>query len=367
MGFKKRLIRLAFSNFAKLTSQKIGIKTRKAVGKPTGIFISITNRCNLRCKQCEVPLLADPQKELSTEQWKGILRNLADWLSITVLRFSGGEPFLREDMPELIEYGNQLGLLSGVITNGQLIDHQLAARIVQAGTFNVSLSIDGMQKGHDFVRGDGSFEKVSNAAGFLNKARKDKNSDMRIIVKVTMMETNLDEIVDLVKWVRDEGLTGISISPLLENLATSSHDDGWFEKSPLWIKDSKKLDKTIDTLVEMSGAGSPILNPQNYLIGIKDYFRNPTAPMPDDFQCHVGYDHFRIDPNGDVYLCPLIKNALVGNVVESTPSEIWFGDKAVVSRKEIAACRRNCLVACQYKRSLKENFSFFMKLFKQPG
>lgn len=364
MDSKTKLIKLAFNNAGKLALQKVSLKTGKALGKPTSIFISITNRCNLRCRQCEVPLLGDRSKELSTEQWKKILEELHEWLGIAVLRWSGGEPFLREDILELLSYSTNLGMLSGVITNGQLIDRDLAARIVESGTFNVSLSIDGMQQGHDHVRGKGTFEKVTAAARFLNEARKSRKSCLKIIIKLTVMETNLDEIMDLVDWVEQEGLDGISISSLLETLATSSPDQRWFEKNPLWVRDLEKLDRVVDALVARAGHGSSIINPQSYLAGIKAYFRDPTMPMPKEFTCHVGYDHFRIDPNGDVYLCPLIKNALVGNVAESSPSEISSSSKAVISRKEISACRRNCLVACQYKRTLKENFSFFMKLFR---
>jgi len=364
MNFKKRLIRSALGNVTKLALQKVSLATGSVLSKPTGIFIAVTNRCNLRCRQCEVPRLTAFHDELSTEQWKKVLRELRVWLGTPILRWSGGEPFMRKDMIEVLEYSAGLGMLNSVITNGQLIDKKLAERIVDAEVFNISLSIDGLQKGHDFVRGEGTFAKVTAAARFLNEARRNRNSDMRIIVKVTMMETNLDEINGLVDWVEQEGLRGISISPLLETLATANPDPKWFETSPLWIRDVEKLDRVMDELIARAGPKSVILNPGPYLRGIKEYFRNPNAPKPPDFTCHVGHDHFRIDPNGAVYLCPMIASALVGNVAESSPEQVWKSSEAAVSRKEIASCRRNCLVACQYKRSFSENFEFFLKLFK---
>lgn len=364
MGSKVKLVKLALNNAVKLCLQKASSNTGLDLSKPTSIFISITNRCNLRCTQCDVPALGDRNKELSTEQWKEVLKELHNWLGIAVLRWSGGEPFLRDDMLELLSYGTDLGMLSSIISNGQLIDRDMASRIVDSGVFNVSLSTDGMQSGHDHVRGQGTFEKVTAAARFLNETRKAKNSSMKIIIKLTVMETNLDEIIDLVDWVEKEGLDGISISSLLETLATSSPDHNWFEKNPLWVRDMDKLDRVMDELVDRVGRGSSIINPQSYLAGIKEYFRNPTVPMPEDFTCHVGHDHFRIDPNGDVYLCPLITNALVGNVARNTPRQIWTSPEAEISRKEIYNCRKNCLVACQHKRNLRENMNFFLKLFR---
>ena len=362
MNVRTKLIKLSFYNISKLVLQNISLKTGKVLGKPTGIFISITNRCNLHCKQCDVPLLASRKKELSTDQWKKILTELQNWLGTTMLRWSGGEPFLREDMLELIEHGNQLGLLSGVITNGQLIDQQLATQIVQAGTFNISLSIDGMQKGHDFVRGDGSFKKVSNAAIFLNKARKDQNSDMRILVKVTIMETNLNEILDLIDWAQKEGVNAISISPLLETLGTTEPSPHWFEKSPLWVKDLKKLNYVVDCLAKRTGPNGLVLNPKAYVEAIKDYFRDPTVPTPPDFHCPVGHEHFRIERNGDVFLCPFLPP--IGNLTENTPRQIWTSTEAKKTRKNIKLCRRNCLVACQHRRTISEHLDLFLKLFK---
>lgn len=364
MGFKMRLIRSAFSNTSRMALQRISLKTGWELSKPTGIFISVTHRCNLRCKQCEVPLLGGHSEELSTEQWKEVLRQLQQWLGSPIVRWSGGEPFLRKDMLELLRYSTELGLLSGVITNGQLIDKELAEQIVDAGTFNVSLSIDGMQKGHDFVRGQGAFAKAALAAGFLSEARRKSKSDMKIIVKVTIMETNLDEIVDLVDWVQKEGLTGVSISPLMETLAVANPDPRWFKKDPLWVRDLVKLDSVVDELIEKSGSDSVILNPRSSLVAMKDYFRDPMVPKSAEFTCHVGHDHFRIEPNGDVYLCPMVPSALVGSLVQNTPRQIWKSPEAAVSRKKIAACRKNCLVACQHKRTLGENFDFFLKLFK---
>ncbi len=363
MSYRTRLVRTALGNVTKLALQRISMATDSVLSKPTSVFILVTHSCNLRCKQCNVPRLTDLSSELSTEQWKKILRQLHEWLGPVILRWGGGEPFMRKDMLELLKYSAELGMLSNVVTNGHLINKILAERIVEADTFCLSVSIDGMQKGHDFVRGDGAFAKAVAAIRFLNEARSRNKSDMRIMINTTLMETNLDEINDLVNWAETEGLNGVSISALQETLATAKPDPRWFEKSPLWVRNLKKLDRVIDDLIKKSGPKSAVINPPTYLRGIKKYYHDPTAPKPTDFTCHVGLDHFRIGPHGYVCLCPYIPSSLVGNLIESTPEQIWKSQKATVSRKKIKACHKNCSISCLYKRSLSEKFEFFLKLF----
>ena len=364
MSVRGKLVRIALSNASKLALQRISLATNSVLSKPRGIFIRITHNCNLRCMQCNVPLLYNLSNELSTEQWKKIFRQLRKWLGTAMLRLGGGEPFTRKDMIELLKYSTELGMFNSVVTNGQLIDRELAEKIVEAGTFCLSISIDGMQKGHDFVRGEGTYAKAANTAHLLNKVRHDSKSDMRIKVNVTIMETNLDEIIDLVDWVETEGLDGISISALMETFGTANPDPMWFKKSPLWVRNLAKLDRVIDDLIKRSGPKSAVINPPTYLRGIMEYYRDPTAPKPAGFTCYVGHEDFRIGPYGHVYLCPFITSPLVGNLIESTPEQIWKSQKAAVSRKKIATCRKNCSNPCLYKRSLRENFELFLQLFK---
>jgi len=365
MSFRGKLVQTALGNVTKLALQRISWATDSVLSKPTGIFILTTFNCNLRCKHCDVPLWGDLSKELSTEQWKRILQQLHEWLGPVILRWAGGEPFVRKDQLELLKYSAELGMLNSVVTNGVLIDRELAEEKKKKKTFCVSVSIDGMQKGHDFVRGEGTFAKAVAAIRLLKKARRDRKSDMRIMVNVTIMETNLDEIIDLVNWVETEGLNGVSFAALQETLATANPNPKWFEESSLWVQNLEKLDKVIGDLVERSGPKSAIINPPTYLRSISEYYHDPMALKPTDFTCHVGHDHFRIGSRGYVCLCPHIPSPLVGNLIESTPEQIWKSPAASIVRKKIVACRKNCCIPCLYKRSLSENFEFFLKLFKR--
>ncbi|MHC4618289.1 MAG: radical SAM protein [Planctomycetota bacterium] len=342
----------------------MSLATNIVLSKPTVVNILATFRCNLKCRHCDIPLHSDPSKELSSEQWEKVLRQLRKWLGTAVMVWAGGEPFMRKDILRLIKYGAQLGMLNNVVSNGQLIDKALAQRIVNAGTFGVIVSLDGMEKGHDFVRGERTFAKATAATHFLNEARRDRKNRMRIMVNVTIMETNLDEIIHLVNWAEAEGLDGVSISPLAKTGGSYDPNPEWFESSRLWPRSLDKLDRLIDELIERSGRKSVVKNPASHLRALKEYYHDPTHLKPADFNCRVGHDDFWIDPCGFVFLCPYVRPLILGNVVESTPEQIWKSAEASVNRKAIAACRKNCLLPCLYKRSLRDNFGVFLKLFK---
>jgi MoaA/NifB/PqqE/SkfB family radical SAM enzyme len=358
MALNTQLVHLAASNFVKYGRQRVGQWTEVELSQPTSVFATITNRCNLHCLQCDIPLTGDRKAELSTDEWKKVIRELRTWLGKTLIRWSGGEPFVRKDMIDLIEYSSSIGVLTGVNTNGHYIDERMAERMAEANVFNVNLSLDGMQKGHDLVRGPGQFQRVVSAARNLNKARQKSRATTKIIIKVTIMETNLDELVDLCNMVQNEGWDALSVSTLEETFSTSEPDTEWWKKSRLFVKDCTKLDEVIDRLKERPDV---MFNSQEHLESMKAYYRNPEIPTPPDFKCHVGVDHFRVSYNGDVVMCPF--KGTIGNLVQQSPWEIWKSDAAEERRGEVLACRKKCLIGCLYKRNVKEYAGVLMKLF----
>lgn len=358
MALNSQFVQLAASNFAKYGRQRLNNWTDKVQTQPTGVFAVITNRCNLHCKQCDIPLTANRKAELSTEEWKRIIAQLRDWLGTTLLRWSGGEPFVRKDLIDIIEYSSGIGVLTGVNTNGHYITEALAERLAKAHVFNMNFSMDGLQESHDHVRGKGQFERVLTAARRMNEARRKHGASTKIIIKVTLMKSNLDDIIGLADMVEREGFDALSVSPLEETFASATPDTFWFQRSPLWITDYGKLDEVIDNL--KSRTNGVVFNSRAHLESMKGYFRDPLIPTPKDFKCHVGDDHFRINYNGDVVMCPF--KGTVGNLARQSPREVWGSDEADTRRDEITDCRKKCLIACLYKRDVKEYAGLLRKL-----
>ena len=131
----------------------------------------LTRNCNLNCIHCRASAKLGPHKgELTTDECKEIIDGILAFSSPTVI-LTGGEPLMREDIFEIIEYGDQKGLKLVIAVNGTLLDKEKALRLKAGGIKRVSMSIDGKDKAaHDSFRGvEGSFDAVMNAARILSE------------------------------------------------------------------------------------------------------------------------------------------------------------------------------------------------------
>jgi len=133
----------------------------------------LTRNCNLSCIHCRASATSGPYTdELTTFECKRIIDNILTFSSPTVI-LTGGEPLMRDDIFEIINYGNEKGLRQVIAINGTLLTDEKAEKLRHGGIKRVSLSLDGKDKmSHDTFRGvDGSFDAVMNAAAILLKKR----------------------------------------------------------------------------------------------------------------------------------------------------------------------------------------------------
>lgn len=120
--------------------------------KPVVVW-NITRRCNLKCVHCYAHAKDKLfENELSTEQGKTLIDDLAQFGS-PVMLFSGGEPTIRPDLPELAAYAVEKGMRAVISTNGTLISPSMARTLKQIGLSYVGISLDGMEEVNDRFRG----------------------------------------------------------------------------------------------------------------------------------------------------------------------------------------------------------------------
>lgn len=138
---------------------------------PEVVRVDITGECNLRCLHCQASMfLGHRDKDLTTEEWKSFLLQFAQEGGLYVT-FLGGEPFLRRDLIELIEFGRSVGLRSAVTTHGLFLTSELIKRCFELGCV-LSLSIDGPDaESHDYFRGRGTFAKICRVLGKIEDVR----------------------------------------------------------------------------------------------------------------------------------------------------------------------------------------------------
>jgi len=108
---------------------------------PLAALLELTHRCPLQCPYCSNPIELERAKgELSTAEWMRVLDEAAE-LGILQVHFSGGEPAVRRDLPDLVAHARAAGLYSNLITSGVTLDRAKLTALAEAGLDHVQLSI----------------------------------------------------------------------------------------------------------------------------------------------------------------------------------------------------------------------------------
>jgi len=120
-----------------------------------------TKRCNLYCEHCYAAADCEgASNELSTAEGKALIDDLAEF-GAPVLLFSGGEPLVREDLPELVAHAADRGIRPVLSTNGTLLTRERARELKRAGLQYAGVSVDGLPERNDRIRGeDGAFDSA---------------------------------------------------------------------------------------------------------------------------------------------------------------------------------------------------------------
>jgi SynChlorMet cassette radical SAM/SPASM protein ScmE len=165
----------------------------KVMRTPREVGIEITARCNLHCRYCyffENP--AVDYRDLPAEEWLRFFDELGR-LQVMEVTIAGGEPFIRHDLPQVLEGIVRNRMRFSLLSNGSLIEDEIASFIASTGRCNyVQVSIDGSSAQiHDIVRGKGSFE------GALRGIRLLKRHGIPVAVRVTIHHYNVHDLENI--------------------------------------------------------------------------------------------------------------------------------------------------------------------------
>ncbi|MDR1856212.1 MAG: 12,18-didecarboxysiroheme deacetylase [Desulfovibrio sp.] len=165
--------------------------------KPVIVW-NMTRRCNLKCVHCYAHATDTGGGDaISTEQAKLIIDDLAAYGS-PVMLFSGGEPLVRQDLPELARYATEKGMRAVISTNGTLITKEKAQELKRVGLSYVGISLDGLERVHDdFRRVPGSFGKA--LEGIANC----QAEGLKVGLRFTINKRNVEEIPGIFRLLRD--------------------------------------------------------------------------------------------------------------------------------------------------------------------
>lgn len=150
----------------------------------------MTNDCNLRCIHCFRVASTHNDDELLTDEVRNVI-NQFKALGGEDLVISGGEPFLRSDILEILEHAHQHVKRVTVITNGTLIDKYAAEFLKRLEPISVQVSLDGATpRSNDRIRGDGAFERAIRGIKLLRQAEFTET----LVTAMTLTKVNLSEV-----------------------------------------------------------------------------------------------------------------------------------------------------------------------------
>ena len=280
----------------------------RGLDAPICLTWELTYACNLACVHCLSSSGKRDPRELSTEQCKAIIDELQK-MQVFYVNIGGGEPTVRSDFWELVDYATSHQVGVKFSTNGVRIDEEVARRLAASDYVDVQISLDGATaEVNDAVRGPGSFDMAVRALENLKNAG---FADAKVSVVVTRENvTQLDEF----KALADRYDATLRITRLRPS---GRGADVWDDLHPL-PEQQKDL---YDWLV---AHGENVLTGDSFFH--LSAFGGGQGSLPGLNLCGAGRVVCLIDPIGDVYACPFAihENFLAGNVVADGGFEtVW--------------------------------------------
>ncbi len=317
--------------------------------KPISFSYNNTERCQSRCITCngwKTPAEVQNQ-ELTLEEWKKILFNVHNWMGNYQFIISGGEPFIRDDVFDMAQYASDLGDTVNIVTNGLALPDKLD-KVLHSAFTNITFSLNSVKNPsiHNISRGrNDAFERTMNAIQNLVYMNKHQSNHKwkNIYLSTVVMPSNLSEIRAIAEFCKTEGI-GVSYQLMDNGDAFSTAVD---KDSQIYGTDIKTAAlKAIDEMIELKNQGYPICNGYAQLKAFKLLIDTPDEI--NTLPCTVGENNFAIDPYGNCRICFCMEP--IGNLKESLPQDLWFGQKAQEVREKILNCKMNCrLLNCNFK------------------
>ncbi len=328
--------------------------------KPVVVW-NATQQCNLRCIHCYAHAKARHQdNELSTSEGRRLIDDLAE-MGAPVLLFSGGEPMMRKDLPELAAYAIERGMRAVISTNGTLIDPDAAKVLKDIGLSYVGISIDGNKEINDRFRGvDGAFDAA------MKGIENCQAEGLKVGLRFTINKFNAEEIPYLFDLLEEREVPRICFYHLVYAGRGSSlvNEDLSHEET------RSAVDTIIDRTRQLHDRGKPkeVLTVDNHADGPYLYLRllreNPdrAEKVLELLKMNEGNNSGRgigcISWDGEVHADQFWRHKSFGNIRNRPFSEIWtdMSDPLMHKLKNKKAYVRGRCAECRWLDICGGNF-----------
>jgi MoaA/NifB/PqqE/SkfB family radical SAM enzyme len=326
------------------------MQTSYALGRPLALplnlTISVSYRCNSRCKTCNI--WQRPNDDFTLEEYEKTFVSLGRapyWFT-----FSGGEPTLRKDLPEIVEsaYRNCHPGIINIPTNGiqdKIIPERIE-RVLRAAPGSeviVNLSLDGVDEKHDIIRGvRGNFARAMRTYAGL-KVLKDRYKNFTLGVHTVISNFNIDEFDTIYAFVRDELKPDSFISEIAEERVEL--DTVGMGITPSIERYQAVIERLQEGMRRAEFRGVSRIT-QAFRDRYYDLVKRTLVERRQVIPCMAGVASAQIAPNGDVWTC-CIRAESVGNLRDHDYNfrSVWSSARAAELRRSIKAGECYCPLA----------------------
>lgn len=345
----KIIKKLHLTNFAKRILQSKSsayLLDDGTASMPESVGFELTTKCNLNCVMCyqkEERLLG--KQDLSFGQIKKVLDNMPFLKRASLI---GSEIFMRPDIFEIFKEFQRRGIKLYLTTNGTLINKNNIEKLRKFKNTirGIGFSLDGLKETHNKIRGGDIFDKVIESINLVKK-------DFNVSVNSVMLENNLNELYDLVKFLSNTGVVNFGLTmemfatPEAANASKKILNDENLLFTMAIAEDSKykfsldKLNEVINKIRTIKGI-NVIIHPDIFDFFPEEIYNGNLRNKVNLFCKNIFVG--RIDAQGNVIFCPFIKKSF-GNLLNEPMEAIWNSDKFKSFRKELL--KNNLLPVCE--------------------
>ena len=306
---------------------------------PRGLQCSVivTYRCNARCFMCDC--FKHPTRS-EEELGLDVLRRLPAGMSFC--NITGGEPFLRADLPDLVGELYKKAKRIVISTNGSFPE-KIIALCEQYPRLGIRISVEGLSQANDAIRGiPHGFDRAMRCLLHLQAA-----GHPDVGFGMTVQDANAADLLPLYRLARHMGM---------EFATATLHNSFYFRKTDNEVRDKARVAAALAALTdEMLHDPSPKTWFRAYFNhGLINYLYGNPRLLP----CGMGGDAFFLDPWGDVLACNGTPEKLsMGNLHEQSFDEIWRSDRAARARESVRRCERSCWMIGSASPAMRKHFS----------
>jgi len=348
---------------------------------PVTLTYSVTNMCQSRCKTCNLWKVYkdDPElksKELTLDEIERIFKSIGH---IYFFNISGGEPFLRKDLPEIVGLACKY-LTPGVIhtpTNAlapDLIERktvQLLDKMKENGCgmvpFTIKPSFDGVGNKHDFIRGrDGNFEKLLDTLGRLNNLKKEY-SNLDVNLGTVISRFNIDDIEEISNYAER-----LNIDSYIHEIAEQRSE--LFTLTDPITPSADQYEKAVGYFTSiirknLKSKGTLSRYTQAFRLVYYDIVINTLKQNKQIIPCYAGITNVHINPYGGVWPCCVLgynkpMGELRSQMADYDFKKIWWSEEAKKVREYIHSGSCHCPLANQAYSNILCNFNSMITVMR---